>query len=267
MPLPVIVTRPEAAGDRLAAALRERGFDALWLPAFDLGPAPDPRSVERVLAHLEKYDLVVFVSPAAVRAAVALCPAEWPAAIVIGAVGAATAGALRDEMPAAAAARIVAPPDPGEDSDAQPSSGSEALWSALEAAGVRPRRVLLLRAEGGRDWLLERWRAAGVDATPLAVYARRAHRPTSAQTRWLDAHADRPAVASVITSSEAVDTLMDHLRAWPGLLAAARMGPALASHPRIASRLREAGFADVRRVRPEAAAIAECLADDGGATA
>lgn len=65
---PVIVTRPAAGGRALAAALLARGLDALWLPAFEIGPAPDEAAARAALARLADFDLAVFVSPAAVRA-------------------------------------------------------------------------------------------------------------------------------------------------------------------------------------------------------
>ncbi|MFN7887408.1 MAG: uroporphyrinogen-III synthase, partial [Betaproteobacteria bacterium] len=67
--------------------------------------------------------------------------------------------------------------------------------------------------------------------------------------------AEQGAVASVVTSSEAVAALMDAMRDAPAALAALRAGPALASHPRIAERLRVSGFGDVRLCAPNAAAI------------
>ncbi|MFN7572223.1 MAG: uroporphyrinogen-III synthase [Betaproteobacteria bacterium] len=249
MSVPIVVTRPEDAGRRLTAELAAAGFDALWLPAFDLGPAPDPQVVARALAQLAGYDLAVFVSPAAVRAAAAALFCAWPPSTAIAVVGAATARAVREHIPGADAASLLSAS--GEDSE----SGSEGLWAVLQAQSALPRRVLILRAQGGREWLLDRLREAGAKIEPLAVYERRVHAPSVGDIDWLRAQAARGVIATVVTSSEAVAALMDAVRDAPAALAALRAGPALASHPRIAERLRVSGFGDVRLCAPNAAAI------------
>jgi uroporphyrinogen-III synthase len=247
--LPVVVTRPEEAGRRLTAELAALGIDALWLPAFDLGPAPEPQAVAATLARLADYDFAIFVSPAAVRATAAVLSGAWPATTAIAVVGAGTERAARERLAGANATTVFSAA--GDDAE----SGSEALWSVLCAQPSPPRRVLILRAQGGREWLLDRLREAGAQVEPLAVYARRAHAPSDPDHDWLRQHAGQGALASVVTSSEAVAALVDAMRDAPAALAALRAGPALASHPRIAERLRAGGFVDVRLCAPNAAAI------------
>lgn len=251
--LPIVVTRPEDAGRRLTAELAAAGFDVLWLPAFDLGPASDPRAVEQALARLAEVDLAIFVSPAAARATAAALPSTWPAGTTIATVGAATERAVRDHIPSAGAATMLSAS--GDDAE----SGSEALWTVLQTQPALPRRVLILRAQGGREWLLDQLRGAGVAVEALAVYERRPHAPSRADGDWLRARAAGGAIASVVSSSEAVAALLDGLRDEPAALAALRGGPALATHPRIGERLRAGGFADVRLCAPSAAAVHAAL--------
>ncbi|MCU0951911.1 MAG: uroporphyrinogen-III synthase, partial [Burkholderiaceae bacterium] len=163
---PWLVTRPATAGESLTAALRAGGCDARWLPAFDLGPAPDPQRARAQLAQLHHVDLAVLVSPAAVRATAALLDGPWPARVPIGAVGRGTADAVRAEF--GAAPTVIAPDAPADGDDDRAgveASGSEAFWQALAqrtvATGQAPRNVWLLRAEQGRDWLREHFVAAG----------------------------------------------------------------------------------------------------------
>jgi uroporphyrinogen-III synthase len=252
VPWPIVVTRPDEPGRRLVTELAATGVDALWLPAFELGPAPDPQQVRQTLARLAEFDLAVFVSPAAVSAtAAALLSQPWPAATAIGAVGAVTARAVRERLPGAAQAPQIGAAGEG-------ASGSEALWTALQARPL-PRRVLVLRAVEGRDWLLERLRNAGAQVQALAVYRRSEHRPREADLAWLRQRATPGPLASLVTSSEAVAALQHQCADGPAVLAALYRGPALASHPRIAERLRAAGFADVREVELSAVAIAAQL--------
>jgi uroporphyrinogen-III synthase len=250
---PILVTRPEEPGRGLVATLVACGADAFWLPAFDLKPAPKPLVVANTLAHLSTYDLAVFVSPATVRATAAVLREPWPARTVIGAVGQATAQAVRAELRPSSAVRIIAP-------KADDEGGSEALLRALDVAGIEPARVLILRAAVGRDWLRERLGERDVHVESLAVYDRQTHALSDAERDWLQARSGP--LDGVFSSSEAVDAVRAMLAAsaaWDAM----RNGRAVASHTRIAQRLVRAGFADVRVCGLRAEEILAALRRDG----
>ena len=252
-PTAFLVTRPGQAGRSLAEALQARGAESLWLPAFELGPAPDPTAVTATLRRLAEFDLAVFVSPAAVRGAAAALPPRWPATTRAAVVGHATAGTLRTHY-AGAAPPVIEPSGRAE------AGGSEALWETLVAQGVAggqtaPGAVLILRAAHGREWLGERLREAGARVETLAVYTRTpCAAPIEARERlaqWRASHA----IATVLTSSEAVGVLAQQLAPDPDLRAAVFSGRALASHDRVAAAARAAGFARVSVAAPEVESI------------
>jgi uroporphyrinogen-III synthase len=239
----VIVTRPAPAGERLREKLVAAGWEAHAWPAFRIGPAPDAAAVHATLARLADFDLAVFVSPAAVRA-VALWIGTWPAGTLAGAVGEATAAELRTAMRLPPGA-LLAPSDD--------AAGSEAFWEAVRQRGLSPRRVLILRAQHGREWLGEKFAAAGAQVRTLAVYTR-SELVLDADAREALAAAvlaQRPA-AVVFSSSEAVEALDRQIASVAGADAWLRAGTALATHPRIAARLLAAGY--TRAI--------ECEADD-----
>jgi uroporphyrinogen-III synthase len=254
----VVVTRPGAAGQALVAELTRRGRPALWLPAFEFGPPPDEARTRAVLASLADFDLAVFVSPQAARATAALLAGPWPAGTAIAAVGAGTRAAVLAAIAGSERARLL----PARDEELE-GSGSEALWPLLQAMQPLPRRVLLLRAQSGREWLADKLQAAGSAVTPLAVYSRQPCAPSAELRARLAAAAAAGGLASVISSSDAVDALADGLGGQPAVLQALRAGPALASHPRIAERLRAAGFARVALCAPDADAIIASLREGG----
>jgi uroporphyrinogen-III synthase len=227
------------------------------LPAFELLGAPDPSALRTALGRLERFDLVVFVSPAAVRAAAPLLPVAWPGATSVGVVGQGTAAAVRELVGGGGAIDLIEPDSA--------MAGSEALWQSIEGQRERrgaswPRTVLVLRAETGREWLAERLRAAGAQVEPVVAYRRRtcaAPETTLAQLEaWREAG---HGFATVLTSSEAVAAQEEQLAGRPALLAALRAGIALASHPRIAAAAHAAGFAAIRTVPPDAEHIAATL--------
>jgi uroporphyrinogen-III synthase len=239
MGVPVIVTRPSAPGQRLAAALRQRGFDAAWWPAFDILPPADEAAVRRALDRLADYDLALFVSPNAVHATAERLAGEWPAGTVIGAVGASTRDAALAELRGAATSPLVAPDD-GEE------SGSEGFWRAWRESGRAARRVLLLRAATGRDWIIDQLRAADAEVDAVAVYGRCPHRLSEGEQARLRTWMQRGGSPAVIVSSaEAVGTVVDQVRGIQGADEWLRAGRAIATHPRVAQRLQAAGFLNV----------------------
>ncbi len=255
----VVVTRPGSAGRALCEELNRLGQPALWLPAFEFGAAPDEAYARSVLARLADFDLAVFVSPQSARATATLLDVPWPRGTEIAAVGAGTRAALH-EIAGAGAAAVIAP---AGDDDAG-GSGSEALWPLLQSMPP-PRRVLLLRAQGGREWLGEQLARAGAEVTALAVYSRLPPSvPDEVRERLSVLAAGDDGLASVVSSSDAVAALARVLASQPQVLAALRRGTALASHPRIADRLREAGYERVAECALDAAAIAAALREGGG---
>lgn len=249
---PFVVTRAGDPGAALARALALAGEDVLWLPAFELGPAPDENRATALLGHLDAYDLAVFVSPAAVEAVAARLERPWPRTTSIGAVGDATRRALLARIGGAQDATVFAPAGPEADGE---GGGSEPLWHAVQPELQRLRRVLILRAQSGREWLGEQFAAAGARVENLAVYTRRPAVPAGvAAERLRQWERAGKAPVLVIASSEAVAAVLEQLDrvvdpAWT------RSAPVLASHERVAARLRSAGFANVKVVALEAEAI------------
>jgi len=252
----VLITRPQAPGRTLAAQVRATGLDALWWPAFALLPPDDPGALRSSVERLALFDLVVFVSPAAVRAFAPLLADAWPAHAVIAAVGAATAQAARTQLPGASQARIICP-----DGETTADGGSEALWEALQqTAAAPPRHVLIVHAQSGRRWLTDRLLACGARVEEAIAYRRVEHVPTPAQWAALRAAmAGGARLAPLYSSSEAVAVVGESLRQESTLSAWLHGGIALCVHERIELALRAAGLADVRRCDPDVASIRRAL--------
>lgn len=248
MSLVVIVTRPAAAGERLHRKLLGLGWDAVWCPAFDIGPPPDEPRARAVLQQLGRFDLVVFVSPNAVHATVSLMDTAWPSKLPIGAVGEATAAALVAELALSPEVPVIAPT--GE------ASGSEAFWSEWTRAGRDARRVLILRAQHGREWLGERFSDAGAEVEVLPVYTRAERGLDSAALAVLQrSMAGDGLPVTVFSSSEAVDALDRQLSAQEGATRWLREGTTLATHERIRDRLLDVGYRRVELTAPDDEAL------------
>ena len=243
----IIVTRPQPQATQWVAQLLALGQPAAALPLLGIGDAPDPAAVAEAWRRLPGCALAMFVSPSAVERFVALRPAglAWPEGVLAGGTGPGTEAALLAAgVPAAA---IVTPPEAAGRFD------SEALWSEL--ARRRPwtgAQALIVRGEGGRDWLANTLAQQGARVHFIEAYRRSAPVPDGDGRAVLrDAIAAPVAHAWLFSSSESA-------RHLPALAPGAdwSAGWALATHDRIAEAARDLGFGRVERVAPSPAAVA-----------
>lgn len=230
-----VLTRPAGRNESLAAALAEDGFAVLALPALEIQewnelPQPFPGPAD--------YDLLVFVSGAAVRAYRRLCllagVLNWPERCWVAGVGPATDAAWEHGAagPAPLPERRLAP-GAGDD-----SYDSEHLLALLDARGVRPASVLVVRASQGRNWLAEQLQGRGVSVDFFTAYHRHPATWKTAQRACLVSAAATQRRAVWLTSSaEGLAALRTQIEA-AGLLDWWRAGEHVATHPRLAVLLR-----------------------------
>jgi len=245
----VIVTRPRPQAVQWVQWLVARGIDALALPLIDIGEPADVTAVEQAWSRLDSRRLVVFVSPNAAEQFFRLRPvdAAWPSNLTAASIGPGTTQTLqRLGLPAAA---IV---EPARDA---PQFDSEALWARLRGRDWSGAMVLIVRGDGGREWLADTMRQHGAKVDFVAAYRRTTPQITGDALASLHDAVARPREHLwFFSSSEAIDHLAQARPAqdW----ASSR---ALVTHPRIAQRARECGFADVRQTRPTLEAVVACI--------
>jgi uroporphyrinogen-III synthase len=245
----VIVTRPAREAARWVAALAQEGLEAVALPLVVIGPLPDVASLRAVWESLSRFHALMFVSANAVEYFFAQATPDQAAAWRSGSLplrawapGPGTREAL---LAAGLPAHVVdAPPDDAAQFD------SENLWREVAPQVGAASRVLLVRGgngvgEGaGREWLSERLQAAGAQVEAVSAYARSAAVLDSQQLA-LACRAASDGSTWLFSSSEA----LLHLRAALPLQGW-HEARAIATHPRIALALQDAGFGVVCRSRP-----------------
>jgi uroporphyrinogen-III synthase len=254
----VLVTRPQPQADEWVQRLRDLGQQAAALPllAIEALPGDDP-ALQLAWRQVEGCRLLMFVSPNAVAAFMAGRPPGWvwPQGLLAGATGPGTVAALRAQgVPDAS---IASPRPDAAQFDA------ETLWAhRLEREDWAGRRVLIVRASEGRDWLSERLTAQGAQVTPVTAYRRCAPRLGEAERALLRRVVQAPQQhAWLLSSSEALGHLSGCLAelAEADWAPALRQVPAWATHPRIADNARAAGFAKVHAAQPDPAWLVRAL--------
>lgn len=266
-PSSVIVTRPEREAKAWADALLAQGVRCETLPLIDIAALPEPSVLATVWHAVPQHLAVMFVSANAVRFFMAARPDHLPwNACRAWSTGPGTRAAL---LAAGWPADLIDSPD-----ETASQFDSEALWSlvapSVEAevkrcqslnlsADVKQPSVLIVRgadAHGqlaGRDWLALQMEAAGLQVLQTVAYVRQPPQLTLAQqqrarqamsdgSRWL------------FSSSEAAQFL---LQACPDLIL--DHAKALATHPRIALKLKQSGWPCVELVPPGLEAQAQSI--------
>lgn len=244
-----LVTRPAAQADEWVRQLRARGIEAAPLPLIGIAPAVNAMPVVLAWVQLAKRRLVMFVSPNAAEQFFAVKPVGlfWPADVYAASPGPGTTDVLlklgvpRDRLiePAADSAQF----------------DSEALWVQLAARDWQGASVLVVRGDGGREWLAEQLQGRGAQVSRIVAYHTVPPTFSPAQRALLNAALAWPQHHLwLFSSSEAINhlaaavTFGDWSKAW-----------ALATHPRIAARAQELGFSNVIQTRPSLDAVAACI--------
>jgi uroporphyrinogen-III synthase len=253
----VIVTRPAAQAADWVERLRASAIDAAALPLIGIAPVTDASALHAAWHDLAQRDLLVFVSPNAAEQFFAARPAgaAWPARLQAGSPGPGTTHVLAGlGVPAAV---IVEPADDAAQFD------SESLWARLRTQAWAGRRVLIVRGDCGRDWLAQTLRDAGAQVDHVAAYRRVAPALDAGQASLLRAALDRPeSHLWFFSSSEAIDNLAASPLVGDATVDWSRAN-ALATHPRIAARARQLGFARVTEARPALGAVIACIQSIG----
>ncbi len=244
----IIVTRPPTQAEALVKELLGAGIDAVALPLIHIAPARDPQALQQAWRELPEIALVMFVSANAVRHFMRQRPSRssWPAHVMAGSTGPGTSAALRE---AGVPLQCLVEP-------AHEVYDSEALWERLCAHDWQRRRVLVVRGEGGRDWLAERFAAAGAQVGFVAAYERRAPRLDAQGQAILDAALAQPRQHLwLFSSSEAVANLgpLAPGADWSG-------ASAVAPHARIVARAQQLGFGQVSLASVDVPALAQAAA-------
>ncbi|WP_438395732.1 fused uroporphyrinogen-III synthase HemD/membrane protein HemX [Caballeronia sp. DA-9] len=251
----VVITRPSGQSIALIAMLERAGFAPFEFPLIDIGPAADTAPLQAALGELYApaelgFALVVFVSPNAIQHAFAALSAPWPTHVALGVVGPGSVAALARQGIAAPAYTVISP---GADATitetpTDPRYDSEALYAAIMSHfgpdGLKNKRVLIVRGDGGREWLADTLVDAGANVEKVAAYTRIVPEPSMRDWERIHELLSGEPHAWLLTSSEGVRNLEELAREYltADETLTLKHVPLVTPHPRIAEAARQAGF-------------------------
>lgn len=222
----ILVTRPRDQATSLAQRIAVAGGQPVLFPLLEIAPAADPLALQQQLARLSEFNLLIFISPNAVKYGMAAIrqAGGLPVGMKVAAVGAGSAKALN----AADITQVLVPIERFD---------SEALLALPNLQNVTGWRVLILRGDSGRELLGDTLKARGATVEYASCYQR--SKPLQDVCAMLQQAPD----AITVTSSEALGYL------WQMLTATQREHivslPLFAPHARIAALAQQQGWQHV----------------------
>lgn len=190
-----VVTRPAHQAQGLCERIEAEGGIAVRFPVLEIVPKIDAEFLE-FIGHLTDYHVALFISPNAVNCA--LPPIKegggFPAHLRIGAVGKATADALRAwDCPVS-----IFP---------QQRFDSEALLALPALSEVQGKNIVIFRGVGGREHLADTLRQRGAQVHYAECYERRKapSDPGILRRQWAQHSLD----IFIVTSVEGLKYLME----------------------------------------------------------
>ncbi|AXF85057.1 Uroporphyrinogen-III synthase [Ephemeroptericola cinctiostellae] len=234
----IVLTRPQPVRDDVTSVLRAHGMRVLGLPTLHVAAHVDADFEQHLLTHWASYQGVMLVSQHAVNFAAQRLHAlglVWREQVWAAAVGRTTADAAHHQWPNAS---LVFPAT-------HESQDSEGLWQALQRAqaNLMGQRILIVRAQMGRDVFLNHLRAAGAVVDVWPCYRREPLMWSVAQCHDFKQALRGQGVVLSITSQEGMLALLDNLVALSDddrQFVFAQ--PVLTLHPSIAECARSHGF-------------------------
>lgn len=248
--LRVLVTRPAHQAEALCQRIDALGGEAIRFPVLAIEGPADKNAVQAQLANLSRYDWAIFISPNAVRRSFELLKQQgqsWPKSLKAAVVGAGTARTLEEIL--------------GRPADLCPSErfDSEGLLALPELQSVADKNILILRGEGGREWLADTLKARGAKVAYAEVYRR--VQPNIDPQPLVDSLQQGKLDILTVTSSEGLQNLLTMLGDEGAELI--RQQALIVVSERSARQARELGFTGEIRIAAKASdeGLVESLID------
>jgi uroporphyrinogen-III synthase len=231
----VLVTRPAGQETALCSRLQRAGYQPVVCPLISIEPLPEMVPAQRnILENLDHYQHVIFVSSNAVRFGMAWIGDFWPQLPVD--LNWYTVGEGSARKLASFGVLVQRPAT---------EMTSEGLLEMASLQQLQQQKVLIVKGEGGRDFLRNCLSERGAQVDELATYSRSRPALPSGDLFALIRH--NSCQALMLSSGEGLLNMVSLLT--EDELAALRSLPLIVPSERVAQQAREYGFSDVTVAR------------------
>jgi uroporphyrinogen-III synthase len=227
----VLITRPQPGSQQLAEAISKAGGTPVQAPMLEIQPYADPAGMRELHAKFSSYAGVIFISPNAVKHGLPVVRRLGLGQKTLFAIGHGTRQSIVDSLVDDASVTLKMP---------LKVFNSEGLLDLEEfnASTVTGKRFLIMRGNGGREYLADTLKQRGASVDYLATYERIPTEKSLASV--LQEHqVENPAIG-VITSVEGLQILAKKI-STEGLQRLFQM-PLVVAGSRIAHELENHGF-------------------------
>ncbi len=205
----VVVTRPVAQAQGLAALIEQSGGNAILFPTLKITESNDKTALDQLIADLADYSILIFISPNAVKFGLGhiLQHSKIPASCKIATVG----------KGSATHAKVLLKRDidivPAAFNGLSGGYNSESLLSLPELQSVKNKKIAILRGNGGRELLAETLRERGAQVSYICTYTRSVPDDDDLENRLtlLKNKANANALCVTITSGESLHNFVSLL--------------------------------------------------------
>lgn len=158
----IVITRPVGQNQPLVEKLKFYGAEIIVFPTVNIVPVVNFVQHDQVIAQLDKYHILIFISANAVRFATSLIRQYWPILpndLLVISIGQGTRAALIDS----GWTHIIMPPK---------HFSTEGLLRLPQLQQINEKKIIILAGEGGSTLLEERLIARKAEVIKLPFYKR-----------------------------------------------------------------------------------------------
>ena len=192
-----MITRPAHQATGLSQKLESEGATVFIFPTLEITAAELSTQSKKTIHQIDQFDMIIFISPNAVEHGLNHIQDNiiLPKNILLATIGQGSAKTLSHKL--------------GKQPDITPHNNfnSEGLLATDAMQEIANKRILIIRGNGGREYLKETLEQRGASVEYLTAYQRK--KPTTSTTNLEQYLQNNQIAAIVITSIESLKNLVE----------------------------------------------------------
>lgn len=193
----IMITRPAHQAGQLVEGINNVGADTYVFPTLEITPSKLSSEDKDKIQYINQYDIVIFISPNAVEHGLNHIETitKLSEQVLLATIGHGSATALMNRI--------------GKQPDIVPEEefNSEGLLATAAMQNVADKRILIIRGNGGREYLKQTLQQRGAHVDYICAYQR--IKPATNTTDLVQYLQNNQIAAIVITSATSLNNLVE----------------------------------------------------------